>query len=139
MVGIYKTSTIPNVSRSADFTHGTAIVLIWLVAEVTATIIAASIPLLRPLLRRYSRNRDESYGMSSRTNRGHSKLGSISKLGSQAVVQSDTPNDYSSDKDILGPSSRIVRKTNVTVEYDSYTADEERGQQKHGHEHRDIF
>lgn len=122
VVGIYKTSTIPNVSRSADFTHGTAIVLIWLVAEVTATIIASSIPLLRPLIRRSTshNDRNESYGMTSRTNRGHSKLGSLSKLGSQAVIQSDPQNDYNSDKDILGPSSRIMRKTNITVEYDSY-------------------
>lgn len=137
VVGIYKTSTIPNVSRSTDFTYGTAIVLIWLVAEVTATIIASSIPLLRPLIRRSSSRtgRNESYGLSIRTNHGHNKL------GSQAVVNTDLQNDYNSDKDILGPNSKIIRKTNITVEYDNYSADEERGEQRHGHghEHRDVF
>lgn len=141
MVGIYKSSTIPYVSRSADFTNGTAIVLIWLVAEVTATIIAASIPFFRPLLRRgtSAKGTKDSYGMSRMTNRSRGGWGAHSKLGSQADARGDATYEYSSDKDILPPDSKIVRKTNVTVEYDRYSADGEKGEQSYGRGHRDMF
>lgn len=141
MVGIYKTSTIPFVSRSADFTHGTAIVLIWLVAEVTATIIAASIPFFRPLIRRAAgskRNGKESYGMSSRANRSGGGWGSHDKLGSQADIKGDPSSDYNSDIDMIGSTSKIVRQTNITVEFDTYSPDKEREEQRNGRGHRDM-
>jgi hypothetical protein len=136
VVGIYKSSTIPNVSRSADFTYGTAIVLIWLVAEVSATIIAASIPFYRPLVRRFSSKKgtQESYGMSnrSRTRAGHSKLRSQDDAKSAHVIVDDC-----SDKGILDGNTQIVRKTNITVEYDNYSGDEESAGPKRAH--RDNF
>jgi hypothetical protein len=138
VVGIYKSSTIPFVARDADFTFGTAIVLIWLVAEVTATIIAASIPFYRPLIRRASstfRSKD-AYGM-SRMNRSRNGggFGNHSKLGSQADVKSDC----NSDQDILPPNSRsmIVQKTKITVQYDARSVDEEKG--THNPVRRDQF
>ncbi|KAH9884565.1 hypothetical protein F4778DRAFT_762659 [Xylariomycetidae sp. FL2044] len=126
VIGIYKSSTIPAVSRSTDFTYGTALVLIWLAAEVTATIVACSIPFFRPLVRRMSKGgtkQSNSYGLSnisgSRGLRsGHNKLGSV------VDVKSVPDSDNSSDKAILGPRSTIVRKTNITV---AYSSEEEMG------------
>jgi hypothetical protein len=129
VVGIYKSSTIPSVSRSTDFTHGTAIVLIWLVAEVTATIMAASIPLFRPLLRHLSGTSStrDGYGMSRITNRSRNGWGGHSRFSSRADVQSDPNHEYGSDKDTIALNTKIVCKTNITVEYDGYSADAERG------------
>ncbi|KAI0146268.1 hypothetical protein GGR57DRAFT_494317 [Xylariaceae sp. FL1272] len=98
VVGIYKSSTIPEISRSADFTYGTALVLIWLVAEVCATIIASSIPFYRPLLRmsgirKNSKIIPDSYNLSDRRTNGHSKLSSNRTNRSEL--------DDNSDKDIL--------------------------------------
>lgn len=120
VVGIYKSTTIPAVSRSADFTYGTALVLIWLVAEVTATVIASSIPFLRPLVRRVSASgkaSKDSYGMS---NRGHSKLGSRTDVKGH---QSRVSYDQSSDKDVRPLNARVVRTDAYTVEYDTWSAD----------------
>ncbi|KAI1427998.1 hypothetical protein F5Y12DRAFT_101439 [Xylaria sp. FL1777] len=132
VVGIYKSTTIPYVSRSTDFAYGTAIVLIWLVAEVCATIIAASIPFYRPLLRRISsisaKSELESYALSRR--------GGHSKIGSQADVKSALDFDDHSDKGILPAQSRIVRKTNIIVEYENYGNGARDGQHQ---EHRDVF
>ena len=141
VVGIYKSSPIPYVARNADFTYGTPIVLIWLVAEVTATIIASSIPFFRPLIRRMSsaaRSGKESYGMGNVGRGGGSRAGwgtsSHSKLGSQADVKSD----YHSDGETLPPNSHsmIVRKTKVTVEYGSDAGDVEAGT---GPARKDMF
>ena len=127
VVGIYKSSTIPYVSRDADFTFGTAIVLIWLVAEFTATVLAASIPFFRPLARKAnqlksSKESTHSFGMSRMGGRsGHSKLGSVSEVKSKP-----TNSDSESDRGILPPrnpnnnNKSVVHKTEVyTVEYES--------------------
>ncbi|KAK8061940.1 hypothetical protein PG994_008306 [Apiospora phragmitis] len=145
VVGLYKTSTIPYVSRSADFAYGTSIVLIWLVAEVSATIIAASIPFYRPFFRRNKSSGNSAGGGNSGTpkspsasyalgNRkrvrdGHSMLDS----GVDHKGASDANNDNNSDKAILGKDhARIIRQTNISV---NYLTDEEanysRGQQHH--------
>ena len=146
IVGIYKSSTIPYVARNADFTFGTPIVLIWLVAEVTATIIAASIPFFRPLIRRVSSNArsgKEAYGMGRvGGGAGASRAGwganSHSKLGSQV----DGKSEYNSDGETLPPNSNghsmIVRQTRVTVEYDCQDSDVEKGDQA-GKVRRDMF
>ncbi|KAK4235979.1 hypothetical protein C8A03DRAFT_36166 [Achaetomium macrosporum] len=124
VVGIYKSSTIPAVSRNVDFTHGTALVLIWLVAEVTATVIAASIPFYRPLVRKVSRsgNSKGSYAMSGMGGRsGHSKLGSSADVKG-APHYGD---DHDSDKDIKPLNSHTVRRTDAyTVEYDNVSSTE---------------
>ena len=125
VVGIYKSSTIPYVSRDADFTFGTAIVLIWLVAEFTATVLAASIPFFRPLARKAnqlksSKESTHSFGMSRMGGRsGHSKLGSRSEVQSKPINS-----DNESDRGILPPrnpdNKSVVHKTEVyTVEYES--------------------
>ncbi|RWA13734.1 hypothetical protein EKO27_g1375 [Xylaria grammica] len=134
VVGIYKSTTIPNVSRSVDFAYGTAIVLIWLVAEVCSTIIAASIPFYRPLLRhvasRTGKSGTESYALGSRRRDGHSRI------GSQTDLKSGIEFDDNSDKGILGAPSRIVRKTNITVEYENHDQARRAGQRQG---HRDVF
>ena len=119
--------------------------LIWLVAEVTATILAASIPFFRPLIRRVSsaaRSGKDAYGMGNMGRGAGSRAGwgtsSHSKLGSQADVKSD----YHSDGDTLPPNSHsmIVRKTKVTVEYGGPDADVEKGDgPEHGLGRRDMF
>lgn len=150
MVGLYKTSTIPYVSRSADFAYGTAIVLIWLVAEVSATIVAASIPFYRPFFRRGRSSGDggggegnsgggprsqASYALHNRKRArdGHSMLDSgVDRKG----AAEDGANDNSSDKAILGSDTRIVRQTNISV---NYLTDEEANYPRGGLQHRDQF
>ncbi|KAK7985663.1 hypothetical protein PG988_003285 [Apiospora saccharicola] len=152
VVGIYKTSTIPYVSRSADFAYGTAIVLIWLVAEVSATIIAASIPFYRPFFR-HIKSSGNSGGNSSKSNGngnarshasyalnnrnrvrdGHSMLGS--GVDHKGAVD-DHNNDSNSDKAILGNDTRIIRQTNISVEY---LVDEEANYPRGVKQHRDEF
>ncbi|KAK6823596.1 hypothetical protein PG995_006455 [Apiospora arundinis] len=145
VVGLYKTSTIPYIARSADFAYGTSVVLIWLVAEVSATIIAASIPFFRPFFRHSKssspsgnsasgapKRSPSSYALSNRnrwTRDGHSMLDS----GVDHRATSAKGNDSSSDKAILGNDSRIVRKTNISV---NYMTDEEVGYAR-GQQHRD--
>ncbi|KAK8043476.1 hypothetical protein PG993_005906 [Apiospora rasikravindrae] len=148
VVGLYKTSTIPYVSRSADFAYGTSIVLIWLVAEVSATIIAASIPFYRPFFRR-----GKSSGGNSGSNRGHNNPRSQSSYalghrkrarGGHSMLDSGIDhkgasdahsNDNGSDKCILGNDTRIIRQTNISV---NYMTDEE-AQYPRGQPHRDEF
>ncbi|KAL1839403.1 hypothetical protein VTJ49DRAFT_1534 [Mycothermus thermophilus] len=123
IVGIYKASTIPTVSRSLDFTHSTAIVLIWVVAEVSATIIACSIPFLRPLVRhiKSSKGSKNSYGLSGMSSRAtHNKLGSRA----DAKGGGDTDDgDKDSDRDVQPLTPGVVRRTDAfTVEYDTWSA-----------------
>ncbi|KAK5658143.1 hypothetical protein OQA88_2116 [Cercophora sp. LCS_1] len=133
VIGIYKSTTIPYVARSSDFTHGTAIVLIWLVAEVTATVIAASIPFYRPLVRRATsaRGTKESYGMGrmAGSHGGHSKLGSQLDVKSEFNKSEHTGSDR--DEVPLNPkNSMVVCKTEIAIEYDRWSNDAEKGQQK---------
>ncbi|KAK3986105.1 hypothetical protein QBC44DRAFT_297666 [Cladorrhinum sp. PSN332] len=131
VIGIYKSTTIPYVARSADFTHGTAIVLIWLVAEVTATILAASIPFYRPLVRRVSSTRGtkESYGMGRvGGSHGHSKLSSQHEL--------DVKSDHIDEHPLNHPV--VVRKTEIAIEYDQWS-DHEAQAGKGGQPRREIF
>lgn len=137
VVGIYKSSTIPAVSRSTDFTHGTAVVLIWLVAEFVATVIACSIPFLRPLVRRMSttnkRSKGSSYGMGGMGKSGHSKLSSRTDV--KAVSS-----DESSDKDEQPLNTGVVHRTDVfTVEYDNWSGNEGgHGHSGPGHARREM-
>ncbi|KAK4225936.1 hypothetical protein QBC38DRAFT_248820 [Podospora fimiseda] len=128
VIGIYKSSTIPYVARSADFTHGTAIVLIWLVAEVAATILAASIPFYRPLIRRATtaRGTKESYGMGRVAgSHGHSKLSS----------QHDITREHIDEQPLT--NTAVVRKTEINIEYDQWS-DHEAGKVP-GQSRREIF
>lgn len=122
VVGLYKTSTIPYVARDADFTYGTSFPLIWLAAEVSATIIAASIPFFRPLVRlaRGTRQQKDTYGSYG--------LSKVSRPNTNPLVKShdQLEGDDRSDKFILKPSSHILRQTSITIQHNSET-DEEGG------------
>lgn len=151
MVGLYKTSTIPYVSRRADFAYGTAIVFIWLVAEVSATIIAASIPFYHPFFRHFKSSGGSSEGNSGssgnknarsyasyalnnrkRARDGHSMLDS----GVDHKSAVDDHNDGNSDKAILGNDTRIIRQTNISV---NYLVDEEANYPNPLQQHHDQF
>ena len=129
MVGIYKTSTISLVARDTDFTYGTAFPLIWLTAEVSATVIASSIPFFRPLVRlvRGKEESQESYTLSK-----------VSRPGTNPLVRTHDQlegDDDRSDRFIFKPSSQILRQTSITVQH-GYDADEEghgRGAVRRGH------
>lgn len=112
--------------RPAD---GTADVLIWLVAEVTSTILAACIPFYRPLVRRVARSSrkggvrpsQDSYGLAARSNNNNNNRGH-NKLGSRAEIKGGfhEASDDSSDRGIVAGSyepSQIVRHTNIRVEF----------------------
>jgi hypothetical protein len=97
-------------------------VLIWLVGEVTATIIACSIPFLRPLVRRISSSGKASKDSYALSNRGHNKLGSRSDIkGPEASASYD----QIIDKDVqpLNTGGAVRRTDTYTVEFDSYSAD----------------
>lgn len=133
VVGIYKTSTIPGIARNADFTYGTAFPLIWLVAEVDATIIAASIPFFRPLVRAVMGTKQKnSYSLSKRSRSGANPLGS----------QPERPgfdSDNGSDRNILSLGGDNPSKLNTTVPH-SYHIDEGRViPEAARREHRDSF
>lgn len=121
VVGLYKTSTIGLVARDSDFTYGTAFPLIWLCAEVSATVIACSIPFYRPLVR-LVRGKPQP----SRDNSNYS-LSKVSRPGTNPLnrTHDQLENDDSSDRYILRDGkSNILRQTDITVEH-SYETDDE--------------
>lgn len=131
-MGIYKTSTISLVARDADFTYGTAYPLIWLAAEVSATVIAASIPFFRPLVRLVTgQEQKDSYGLSKVSRPGTNPL---------ARTHDRLEGDDRSDKFILKPNAHILRQTSITVQH-SYETDEEGGRMGSAPRagHRDLY
>ncbi|KAK7755340.1 hypothetical protein SLS62_002566 [Diatrype stigma] len=129
IVGIYKSSIIPNVARDVDFTFGIALVLIWLAAEFTATVMAASIPFMRPLLRKVSSSvgRQKFSGHSST----HVRLSSRGRNGRQT--------DTESNRELFATNNKIVRRTEFTLEYNESSSPEEGAEGKHGENHHDAF
>lgn len=112
VVGIYKTSTISLVARNTDFTYGTAFPLIWLTAEVSATVIAASIPFFRPLVRAVAGStQKESYNLSK-----------VSRPGTNPLVRThdQLEGDDRSDKAIWKPNQHILKQTSITVQHNHY-------------------
>ena len=95
--------------------------LIWLVAEVTATVVAASIPFYRPLIRLVSRvktnkeSKRSSYAMGGMSSR-HSKLGSRNDVNANP---GNFPDDDSSDRNVLPLQPGAV----PTAEYDTWSTD----------------
>lgn len=132
MVGIYKTSTIGLVARNTDFTYGTTFPLIWLSAEVSATVIAASIPFYRPLVRivRGTEAKEASYALSK-----------VSRPGTNPLnrTHEQLEDDTRSDKFILKPGGHILRETTYTVEssYEGEDKDSDPGNTQRGH--RDMY
>lgn len=96
--------------------------LIWLTAEVTATIMAACIPFYRPLVRKVagkaSRQKPESYGLSQRSG--------VNRLGSRGDVKGgfrEPSADDSSDRAIIeydSPDGMTNVKSGARVEYNAY-------------------
>lgn len=135
-VGLYKTSTIGLVARDADFTYGTAFPLIWLAAEVSATIIASSIPFFRPLVRLATgteqKNSSSSYNLSK-----------VSRPGTNRLVRThdhlEGEGDDGSDKFILKGKSNILRSTTFTVEHSYQPEDAISESRDPRRGHQDLF
>ncbi|KAL7906744.1 hypothetical protein GGI35DRAFT_93177 [Trichoderma velutinum] len=133
VVGIYKTSTIGLVARNADFTYGTAFPLIWLSAEVSATVIAASIPFFRPLVRmiKGTEAKESSYALSK-----------VSRPGTNPLnrTHEQLEDDGRSDQFILKPgSNNILRETTYTVQH-SYEGEDKASDTDHSQRgHRDGY
>lgn len=132
-----------NLSSTNPRIDGTADVLIWLTAEVTATIMAACIPFYRPLVRKVAGKasrgqKPESYGLSQRSG--------INRLGSRGDVKSgfrEASADDSSDRAIIDYQSPDgMTKSSARVEYNSYysaTVDVGVARTKSGHGRDDEF
>lgn len=95
--------------------------LIWLTAEVTATIMAACIPFYRPLVRRVAGKasrgqKPESYGLSQRSG--------INRLGSRGDAKGgfrEASADDSSDRAIIDYDKTDGTAKSVTrIEHNSY-------------------
>ncbi|KAH8651058.1 hypothetical protein BX600DRAFT_387643 [Xylariales sp. PMI_506] len=137
VVGLYKTSTIPGVARNADFTYGTTFPLIWLVAEVSATIVAASIPFFRPLFRKISKPtpKGESYSMSKRSRSG------VIALDSKTDQPEFGGGDDRSDKVILNTNSSqpLGGEMNITVSRTFELNEGREAPERAQRVHRDFF
>ncbi|MCJ1446719.1 MAG: hypothetical protein MMC23_007225 [Stictis urceolatum] len=75
ITAIVKTTYIPNIALQQDFTFYCADLLIWAGTETGITIVAASIPFLRPLVRvvsSYGRSDTESSALNSKS-KGHAR------------------------------------------------------------------
>ncbi|KAB5585686.1 hypothetical protein GE09DRAFT_1071591 [Coniochaeta sp. 2T2.1] len=145
IVGIMKIVAITTITGGADIPYRLSMLFIWGQAEPNATIVAASIPVLRVLFRDISRTMyggGGGGGHSSGGTRGGTASGGYlrsdthSKFNTTNVTagggDADTKMDDSSDKSILYPSKTakgaIVRTTSVAVQYDSRgRSDEEVG------------
>jgi hypothetical protein len=118
-----KTAYIPKIGTWLDFTYNSADVLIWGLSETSITIVAASIPFLRVLVReKSSHGRSYQLGSSSHPYDVSSRSKSAG-FHMEPVVKRKT--DESSDKSILneaGPGG-IVQTNEIRIEYGS---DEER-------------
>lgn len=116
-------------------TDGTAEVLIWLAAEVTATIMAACIPFYRPLVRKVAGKRSrgqkpDSYSLSNQRS-GANRLGSRVDVKSGFREPSATADDSSDRAIIEYELSEGPTKPGARVEYNS-VVDEEAGVNRPG-------
>lgn len=122
-----KTAYLPLIGTWADFTYNIADVLIWAMAESTITIVAASIPFLRPMMV-YISSRGNSRGPSNGYTESHkldARLGGSRSLGTKANIQAqpaanEAGADDGSDKSILRETrdcGKITKTREVTVEY----------------------
>lgn len=121
-----KTAYLPLIGTWADFTYNIADVLIWAITESAITIVAASVPFLRPMVKyissRGTRGRSNGYTESHKLD---SRLGGNRSLGNQANIEAQpTSNgvggDDASDRSILREtrdSGKITKTREVTVEY----------------------
>jgi hypothetical protein len=108
-----KTSTLPGVGEFSDPTHQLADLLIWSNAEVVVTIIAASIPFFRVLLRTitssYQKSKRsgggqyrQSYRLESYGNDRSFGIGMGRRSRNRGIIEIPARGDEMSDKSILG-------------------------------------
>ncbi|KAF2175453.1 hypothetical protein K469DRAFT_680029 [Zopfia rhizophila CBS 207.26] len=130
-----KTSYLPSVGTWQDFTFNTAEVLIWGLSESAITIVAASIPFLRVLVREASSKggsgpyHHSDTTQSAQTNRTNSLS---CKSRPNGYGNPERKNGYEgSDKSILGEPEEylgaIVKTNEVRIEYAEGSDEENRG------------
>ncbi|OLN81960.1 hypothetical protein CCHL11_08634 [Colletotrichum chlorophyti] len=141
---IVKCTTIPTL-LSGDFTYDGSDLVIWGTCESSVTIVAASIPVLRVLVRDVASTARKYYRGSSATRTNASRFGGGVTRSNTVTVSTnpatrkgsirkkwDKLADDRSDKSILGVDSepefgKIVRTNEVVVEYDVRSQLEGRG------------
>lgn len=122
-----KTAYLPLIGTWADFTYNIADVLIWAITESAITIVAASIPFLRPMMK-YISSRGESRAPSNGYTESHKldgRLGGSRSLGTKANIEAQPAShegcaDDDSDRSILRETrdcGKITTTHEVTVEY----------------------
>lgn len=122
-----KTAYLPLIGTWADFTYNIADVLIWAITESAITIVAASIPFLRPMMKHIS-SRGGSRGASNGYTESHKlddRLGGSRSLGTKANIEAQPVSneggaDDDSDRSILREMrdcGKITKTREVTVEY----------------------
>ncbi|KAF9878152.1 hypothetical protein CkaCkLH20_04190 [Colletotrichum karsti] len=129
---IVKCTTIPTL-LSGDFTYDGSDLVIWGTCEASVTIVAASIPVLRVLVRDVASTARKYYGGSSGTRTqksrglGPTRTNTVTVTTSTrkgSVKRKDKLADDRSDRSILGEEEelefgKIVRTNEVVVQYDT--------------------
>ncbi|TDZ24740.1 hypothetical protein Cob_v002411 [Colletotrichum orbiculare MAFF 240422] len=138
---IVKCTTIPTL-LSGDFTYDGSDLVIWGTVETGVTIVAASIPVLRVLVRDVASTARKYYGNSAGTRTGGNQAGGNQTGGNRlgitrsntvtvttttrkgSVKKKDKLADDRSDRSILGDDEepefgKIVRTNEIVVEYDT--------------------
>ncbi|EXF72978.1 hypothetical protein CFIO01_04684 [Colletotrichum fioriniae PJ7] len=131
---IVKCTTIPTL-LSGDFTYDGSDLVIWGTVESGVTIMAASIPVLRVLIRDVASTARKYYGNSATRTNGSRFGGGLTRTNTVTVTTSTTRKgsirrkwdklaDDRSDKSILGVEpepgfGKIVRTNEIVVQYDT--------------------
>lgn len=132
VASVIKTIALGNLGKRADFTYDTTFFIIWFTIENYVSIIAASVPSLRPLFLSFTRKPttlDNSYEMRNGGQRSgylrhpNSRM-SKSWAASHTATHKETiahSGDGSSEEDILAaqPYNGITKTTNVMIQYGS--------------------
>ncbi|KAF2179279.1 hypothetical protein K469DRAFT_596566 [Zopfia rhizophila CBS 207.26] len=113
-----KTSFLPGVGKWEDMAYSIADLLIWSLAETSVTIMAASIPYYRVLIKEVSSRGSAPYRRSHRLESSAKNAGRRSRqLEAKEIMERQ---DDMSDKSMLGDAQRtgaIMKMNEVTVEY----------------------
>ncbi|KAF2476833.1 uncharacterized protein BDR25DRAFT_208769 [Lindgomyces ingoldianus] len=115
-----KTSYLPGMGHWQDFTWESSNLLIWSGAEATMTIVGASIPFLRVLVKEVSSTHGNSYNLKNvSSGKG---TGNMTRTGRPRDIQTyKRHHDDQSDRSILGEEQSkdgvIIRSNEVTVAY----------------------
>lgn len=109
--------------RKLTPTDDTAQLLVWDSAEVSVTIVAASIPALRLLIREVNNSARQYYASSGarNTNQSGSQPGTLRRV---TFIKPAGSTDAQSDKSILNSPDAIYYHTEITVEHTSKSVEE---------------